>query len=280
MCLYPRVIKNRKYTPTKKNGGRVPLLKDKRCEYVPVGCGKCIECMKQKSRTWYVRLTEEIKTNKNGVFVTLTYSNESIKALQNELKNIQGYELDNELATLSTRRFLERWRKKHKKSVKHWLVTELGHENTENIHIHGIIFTDHKEDIEKIWQYGYVYKGEYVNERTISYITKYITKTDEKHKYYTPKILTSPGVGKEYINKIDSKNNKYKGKETTETYKNRQGHKMNLPTYYRNKIYTEEEREELWINKLDKNTRYVCGEKIDISKGVAKVAAGATILKK
>ncbi len=40
--------------------------------------------------------------------------------------------------------------------------------------------------------------------------------------------------------------------------------KIGLPTYYRNKIYSEEEREELWIEKLDKGERWVNGIKIDI----------------
>ena len=36
--------------------------------------------------------------------------------------------------------------------------------------------------------------------------------------------------------------------------------------YWRNKLYTDEEKEKLWIHKLDQETRYVGGEKIDISK--------------
>ena len=43
------------------------------------------------------------------------------------------------------------------------------------------------------------------------------------------------------------------------------GHKQALPIYWRNKIYSEEEREKLWLQKLDKKERYVNGQKIDIS---------------
>jgi hypothetical protein len=43
------------------------------------------------------------------------------------------------------------------------------------------------------------------------------------------------------------------------------GAKINLPIYYRNKIYTEEERELLWIQKLNKGEVYVMGEKININ---------------
>ena len=34
-----------------------------------------------------------------------------------------------------------------------------------------------------------------------------------------------------------------------------------------NKIYTDKERELLWLQMLDKKERYVCGERIDISNG-------------
>ncbi|AXH77798.1 MAG: replication initiator protein [Microviridae sp.] len=273
MCLYPKLIKNRKYLPNKKNGGKPPTIKDPRTAWVPVGCQKCIECKKQKARAWTIRLQEEIRTNKNGQFVTLTFSNESIKQLtdilyeENGGEEITGYQLDNEIATLATRRFLERWRKEHGKSIKHWLVTELGHNGTENIHIHGLIFTKNKKEIKKRWKYGFVFVGDYVNDKTINYISKYILKADEKHKQYQSIVLTSPGIGSNYIKRADATLNKYKVTgETKETYTTRSGTKINLPIYFRNKIYTEEERELLWLQKLDKNERWVCGSRVDMSR--------------
>ena len=62
MCLYPRLIENRKYKRNKKNGWSVPPINDQRVRYVPVGCGKCMECRKQKAREWQVRLQEDLKT--------------------------------------------------------------------------------------------------------------------------------------------------------------------------------------------------------------------------
>lgn len=266
----------------KKNKGVIPPLpyttikgkkiEDRRVTMVPVGCGKCMECAKKKAREWQVRLTEEIRTDKNGIFVTLTFSDESIKELGYSIKGLEGYNRDNEIAKKGVRRFLERWRKKYKKSVKHWLVTELGHKGTENIHMHGIIWTEHEaKEIERIWKYGYVWLSTdhegYVNGKTVNYITKYINKADKEHKEYKPKILTSAGIGKGYVKRIDAKKNRYNENKTNETYKNKQGYKFPLPIYYRNKIYTEEEREKLWQEKLDKETRYVNGTEIDVSKG-------------
>lgn len=299
MCLYPKLIKNKKYIANKKNGGNVPTVQDPRTLLVPVGCGKCMECARQNQRAWQVRLQEEIKTDENGKFLTFTFSNKALKQLKEDVKwekvkvktgsytmkngkkrniyetvevkqkkDLKGYNLDNAIAKRAVRLFLERWRAENKTSVKHWLVTELGTQNTERIHLHGILFTnENKETIEKIWKYGKIWVGNYVNERTINYIVKYISKADEKHKTYKPVILTSSGIGKGYILRKDAKNNQYKGEHTKEYYRTKSGHKINLPIYYRNHIYNEEEKEKLWIYKLDKEERWVDGIKIDISKG-------------
>ena len=88
MCLYPKLIRNRKYIANKKNEGKIPNLKDKRTQYVPIGCGKCMECMKQKAREWQVRLQEEIRENKNGKFITLSYTDESLEKLEKEINRI------------------------------------------------------------------------------------------------------------------------------------------------------------------------------------------------
>lgn len=287
MCLYPRLIKNKKYESNKKNGGDVPPLplieingkwyEDKRVLSVPVGCQKCIECKKKKAREWQVRLLEDIRHEKNGIMVTLTFSNETIKELSAGIRS-EGYERDNEIAKKGVRRFLERWRKKHKKSIRHWLVTELGHEGTENIHLHGIMWTDKGiDEIRDIWEKnGYIYprketkKVGYVNERTVNYTVKYIHKMDKDHEYYEPKVLTSAGIGKGYLKRTDSKKNKFNGTETREGYKTKSGVEIALPMYLRNKIYNEDEREKLWQQKLDEETRYVLGNKIDISKNEEK----------
>ena len=79
MCLYPTLIINPKYKPNKKNGGHVPPVSDERIKYVPIGCGKCEECRKQKAGEWFIRLSEELRHNKEKCrFITLTFNNESL----------------------------------------------------------------------------------------------------------------------------------------------------------------------------------------------------------
>lgn len=287
MCLYPKIIRNRKYTSNKKNGGDIPPLSDERIGLVPVGCQNCMECRKKKAREWHVRLLEDVRENTNGKFITLTFSDKQIKYIvegkDTEGKIIAkpltstGYTLDNEIATIAVRRWLERWRKKYKKSLRHWMITELGHKGTENIHLHGIIWTDEPlEEVEKSWAYGYMWKGKkekgkivnYVNGKTASYITKYVMKIDEKHPRYKSIVLTSPGIGAAYLKRADWKKNQFNGENTREFYRTSTGHKMAMPIYWRNKIYKEEEREQLWLQKLDQEIRYVNGCKIDVSKSL------------
>lgn len=262
MCLYPKLIKNKKYTPTKKNKGIVPPCPDKRLKYVTAACGKCYECKKQKGRAWQVRLSEEIRNDPNAIFVTLTISDESWEKLRKKY----SYSSENDYIKKMVRLFLERIRKQTKKSVKHWFATERGENNTERYHLHGLIWGDTNGELTKsLWQYGFVFIGQYVNEKTTNYVTKYITKLDEKHKDFTPITLCSAGIGKGYLNRSDSELNRYREKKTIETYRLRNGTKINLPIYYRNKIYTEEEREKLFLEKIEKGKVWICGIECDIN---------------
>lgn len=281
VCLYPKLIQNRKYVANKKNGGIVPEMTDPRVKFVPIGCGKCMECLKQKGREWKVRLLEEVKHQElKGYFVTYTFSNEGYTEIVNKLRkdgfDLMGYPLENQVCTKATRLYLERWRKKHKKSLRHWFVSELGGNKTERVHMHGIVWTDKEpEEIVKHWKYGAVTIGYRtynqggkpinknglgsVSEKTISYITKYVTKTDLLHKEYKPIILTSAGIGKGYFNSPDANNIFYEGTETREYYRDKSGNKRALPIYYRNYLFNEDEREQLWLHKLDEGKRYVNG---------------------
>lgn len=257
MCIYTKYIDNPKYKPNKKNKRKPPICTDERLKTVPIKCGKCIECRRQKQREWIVRMSEEIRHDSKAQFVTLTMSNMSFLELRKTIK--KGSE--NDIMTLAVRRFLERIRKETGKSVKHWFITELGEERG-RIHIHGIMWCE-PELINK-WKYGHVFIGTHVNEATIFYITKYITKQNPINKTFIGKILCSAGIGSAYLKRKDSNNNKYKESGTNETYRLRNGVKINLPMYYRNKIYSEEEKELLWKEKLDRGYRYIMGEKVSM----------------
>ena len=261
MCLYPKLIINRRYCKTKKNKGVIPPCPDERLRYVTAACGKCFECRKQKGRAWQVRLSEEIRQNPKAIFVTLTISDQSWDDIKGKYTKLSEEDCIKKMVRL----FLERVRKKTKKSLKHWFTTEKGGQNTERYHLHGLIWNDNNGELtKKLWQYGFVFIGSFVNEQTINYITKYITKTDEKHKDFIPTILCSAGIGSGYLNRSDSALNRYRESKTNETYRLRNGVKLNLPIYYRNKLYTDEEREQLFLQKIIKGKVWIMGQECDI----------------
>lgn len=261
MCLYPVFIKNPKYKPNKKNNRKPPICKDRRLLYIPTKCGCCIECRKEKQREWRVRLEEELRSN-FGYFTTLTISPEGIKEIE-EKTNLKWKENPNEIATKGLRLFLERVRKETKKSIKHWCVTELG-EKKDRIHLHGIFFGQKSAElIRKHWKYGFVFIGDYCNSRSVNYMTKYMLKVDIKHPEFKQIVLTSAGIGAGYMDRLDYLWQKQNYKNiNVATYTFRNGTKMAMPKYYKNKIFTDKEREKMWINNLNRGVLWIYGEKV------------------
>ena len=261
MCLYPTYVKNPKYKPNKKNKGKPPVCKDRRLYYIPVKCGCCIECRKEKQREWRVRLEEELRMN-FGYFTTLTISPKGIKEIES-ITDLKWEENPNEIATKALRLFLERVRKDTGKSIKHWCVTELG-EDKDRIHLHGIFFGQKSAElVRKHWKYGFVFIGGYCNSRSVNYMTKYMLKVDIKHPEFKQIVLASKGIGAGYMDRLDylwQKQNYKKINVATYTFRN--GTKMAMPKYYKNKIFTEKEREVMWINNLNRGLLWIYGEKV------------------
>ena len=89
-----------------------------------------------------------------------------------------------------------------------------------------------------------------------------MTKIDKEHPDFVGKILCSRGIGAGYTKRPDAAKHKYKKGETIETYRLRNGAKINLPIYYRNKLFTEKEKELLFIDKINKGIIYVLGTRV------------------
>lgn len=243
-----------------------------------------------------MRIAEDIKNNSKCKIVTLTFNTESLIKLAKECKGYTGYNLDNAICKLAVKRFRERWRKKYKRSPRHWFITELGHGEWEHVHMHGIIWEDERYELseqstnkknkiygkllnetERIWQYGNVHKGNidvisgklknYVNEITANYFTKYVNKIDEQHKEYKQIILSSPGIGKDFLTSHKAKDNAYKGKDTKQMYQIDGGGQLPMPEYFRRKLYTDDEREQLTSWYLDKEIIYIDGQEVSTKIG-------------
>ena len=63
-------------------------------------------------------------------------------------------------------------------------------------------------------------------------------------------------IGSSYINKNTLNRHKYQDRFTEETYRTESGIKVALPTYYKQKIWTDQEREDLRIIKEEKQVKY------------------------
>lgn len=255
MCTYKTLGSNKKYEPNKKNGGIPEIPKYEMLKGVEYKCGKCIDCRRERANSWKIRLKEELKEHTQSMFVTLTFSDESIKEL---IGRTNGKDEANAIGTKAIRLFLERIRKHKKRSIKHWFIIEIGGNSTERIHMHGIIFGEvwKNEELQKYWKYGRTDIGYECSNRTINYITKYITKLDEKHKEFISVILTSPGIGKAYIERHRT-THRFQHEKTITKYRSENGTMTTLPCYYRRKLWTDEEREELRAYAMLKNERWV-----------------------
>ena len=65
----------------------------------------------------------------------------------------------------------------------------------------------------------------WVNEQTINYITKYVSKTDSKHIDFKGRIFASSGIGKEYLNDPTNRyKHRFQGEKTNTTYTDSQGY--------------------------------------------------------
>lgn len=250
--------------PNKRNNFNPPQPLDERLRWVEVGCGLCYECMKQKANSWKFRLEKEInnKSNKKCLFVTLTFNESSIEELKQVVKEKENHtEQVNSIAKIAVKRFRERWRRKFRKSPKHWFVTELGGENG-RIHLHGILFEEiSSEELTDLWKYGFVYIGEYVNEKTISYIVKYLFKQSDIDRLYTPIVLTSPGIGKTFFNTYDCQ-----ALSTQRTkVRLKSGIQMEAPTYYKQRQLSDEEREIIHLHNATKDDVWIDGIKMNWS---------------
>lgn len=267
MCYYPQMVLNPRYRANKKNDGNIPQMIDEREKYVPVGCGWCRQCRHQRASSWNIRLREEIKDCQDVLFITLTFSPDSLKQLIKESEETEC----NEIARYAVRKWLERVRKRTKKSVRHWIVTELGQNNTERIHMHGLLMLNDaekavftKEFIEYTWKYGNVDVERVGKIFDIKYLTKYLFKFDKKHPYYRPKIMCSSGIGKAFLGRNTAQSATYRGADTHDYYLLDNGVKVGMPSYYRSKIYTDEQRIRLWMYRLDKNERWIDGVRIKL----------------
>lgn len=208
------------------------------CETVPVPCGRCPNCCKRRISHWSFRLMQEDKKSSQSHFITLTYETPPIsrngfmslrkKDCQDFFKRLRYYEKDN------TR-------------IKYYLCGEYGGK-TQRPHYHFIIFNCGTDNISKAWELGHVHFGK-VSAASVGYTCKYMAKPSKipmhRNDDRVPEFsLMSKGLGLDYLtpqmikwHKDDLENRMY--------CVLRDGKKISMPRYYKDKMYSELDKKKL-----------------------------------
>lgn len=204
-------------------------------------CGKCPKCLSRRVSGWSFRLMEEEKRCSSSHFITLTYENAPIT--KSGFMTLQKRDLQ---------LFIKRLRKLNQNKLKYFVCGEYGGK-TMRPHYHMILFNCNIETISEAWKIpktdisiGFVHYGK-VSKASVGYTLKYmckqgkipVHKNDDRNKEFQ---LMSKGLGLSYINPSTKKYH-------TQDLENRMclniedGKKISMPRYYKNKLYTEEQRQ-------------------------------------
>lgn len=206
-----------------------------------VPCGKCNFCLQSRRLDWTFRIAQEWKVSSTSYFLTMTYEDEQLP-----------HRIDSHLPTLVKEHhvlFMKRLRKWNPIPIRFYMVGEYGTE-TQRPHYHYIIFNlvdDVVSQIDMIWQLGFV-RVDKVAFASIHYVTKYHVNRFGDYKGRDPPFCAMsrrPGIGTNYLrthlhwHRVDMKN-----------YVQVNGILGRLPRFYKEKIFTDLERQRLAIEAL------------------------------
>lgn len=200
---------------------------------IEVPCGKCGFCCATKRSDWSFRLEYELRRYDDSSFVTLTYA-------PGQMTCVKGVP---QLMVEDLQKFYKRLRKRGL-TFRYYSVGEYGSQ-TYRPHYH-VIFFGHvpEQELNESWGKGLVHVGQ-VTPASVAYCCKYLinSKSAFMSKGRIPPFSTMsrrPGIGATYLNRdmIEWHKSGLKG------YAIRDGKKIHLPRYYRDKIFTQREK---WV---------------------------------
>lgn len=219
---------------------------------IPVPCGKCPTCLARRASAWSFRLMKEGRNAHSSHFVTLTYNTDYVPISPNGFMTLRRSDVQ---------KFMKRLRKwTPDVKIKYYAAGEYGTKNWRP-HYHLILFNSEPEHIVRAWMTDKDNKGNplpkpvplgdvhfgTVTGASIGYTLKYMTKPGRIPMHQNDdrepeKSLMSKGLGMEYLtpqmiawHKADLENRMYMVIEG--------GKKISMPRYYKDKIYTDEERD-------------------------------------
>lgn len=267
-CLFKITIELK--DPIERNGEWVT--------HINIPCGKCGRCIERRKMEWGFRMAVEMGISKTAYFVTLTYAPETVpynkygkktliptRAIDLKIKKeAEGKKrINKRWIDRSFQGFIKRLRQNHKRAntkrtnttieglmngltnkdkIKFYGAGEYGTEKFRP-HYHAIIFNASEKTILKSWDLGGVHIVK-ANEATITYVMKYLDKLHNKEKDNSkqPEFNTmSEGIGESYI----QRNKDWHLRNIDILYvTNEKGIRIPMPRYYREKIFSQADREE------------------------------------
>lgn len=179
-------------------------------------------------------MIEEFKDVKQSIFLTLTYSDESVH-------------YDGNVHKEHLQKFWKRLRKRlGTRQIRYFAVGEYG-TKTFRPHYHAIVGgvdSSFYGLIAASWNQGNIQIGD-VTEASMSYVCKYhVNKTDYPVGLNPSFCLMSKGIGKAYISKFVE----YHAESTERCFYTQKTIKKRLPRYFKDKVYTTKQREEIQQN--------------------------------
>lgn len=240
-------------------------------------CGRCVDCKKRRVSGWSFRLLKEAERASSAFFLTITYNQEFVPFTDKMYMSLNKPSKDKKGRYISShlQLFFKRLRKLQKQQIKYYACGEYGGK-TMRPHYHVIIFNCelanligedytyqvnlgnvkldgtqnfHCEswiDVETGKPLGYISVGQ-LTEASAAYTLKYISKearipvhkNDDRVPEYS---IMSKGLGSNYLTKNMKK--WHKNDLLNRMYvplKN--GQKIAMPRYYKEKLYTKVDRE-------------------------------------
>lgn len=233
MCYNPLYVKVKDIydVETGEFKKKMVFFKNDCCDYdYTLPCGKCAECLLQKSTEWSYRIMLESQQYKRSCFITLTYAKNPVSL------NKRDYQL-----------FFKRLRKKIG-PFRYFLCGEYGSQG-KRPHFHAIIFGYWPEDaepvlnsnyfgskfIEETWGLGFISVGE-LSLYDAKYCAKYMQKLQSMPANFVQPFVSmslKPGLGYQYF--LDHKESLLK---TDKIYFH--GKYIKTPRYFLNKSLVEE----------------------------------------
>jgi len=214
---------------------------------ISIPCGKCARCLERRKMEWGFRMGIELEASKTAYFVTLTYDQENVPYNRYGIKTLKPKNLTN---------FFKRLRQNQRRGettiehltnglrntdrIKYYAAGEYG-EQRGRPHYHAIIFNTAIKYVESSWQLGGVHVVK-ANEMTIAYVMKYLDKHKDKKqdKRKVPEYnVMSEEIGMDYVYKM----REWHKRNIEILYvTSKKGIRVPMPKYYREKIFSEDER--------------------------------------